>query len=263
MGGTIQVKSKPGEGSEFCFTVELPFAPDWAEQQRKLEGEFGKVFPKENDIIGYEGEHYRILVVDDRWENRIVIQNLLAPLGFELIEAENGEVGLAQLRDYQPDLVITDLTMPVMDGFDFLRHIRNSDELKNTRVIVSSASVSQKDQRMALDNGGNDFLAKPVHASTLFTLLANHLQLTWIYETKDDTVADSKKLPAEKIVPSRQILEALLKSAQEANMKALRTQLTELTASEQAYTPFAAPLLQLSRKFEAEEIEELLQKYMT
>ncbi len=255
MGGTLQVKSELGKGSEFFFTIELPLATDWAEQQGHSNSS--------NHIIGYEGEHYQILVVDDRWENRAVIRNLLIPLGFEVIEAENGQEGLEQLRANQPELVITDLAMPVMDGFEFLQHIRNSDDLKHIRVVVSSASVAQKDQRMALDSGGDDFLAKPVNADALFTSLANNLQLTWIYKAADETRTNSKELSTEVVVPSRQVLEALLKSAQEANIKALRVQLAELTESDQIYIPFAEPILQLSRRFEAEEIEALLQKYLT
>ncbi len=254
MGGTIQVKSELGKGSEFYFTIELPLVLNWAEQQGNSESS--------RLIVGYEGEPYQILVVDDRWENRAVIQNLLEPLGFEIIEAENGQEGLAQLQANQPDLVITDLVMPVMNGFEFLQHIRNSNEFKHTRVIVSSASVSQLDQRMALENGGDDFLAKPVDASALFNSLANQLQLTWQYEVEENAVMTAKVASIEMVLPTSQILEALLKSAQEADIKNLRIQLVELTEADPAYLPFAEPILQLSRQFEAEEIEALLQKYL-
>ncbi|MEM9486728.1 MAG: ATP-binding protein, partial [Cyanobacteria bacterium P01_F01_bin.116] len=255
MGGEIQVKSELGKGSEFFFTVELPLIQSWVRQKDPVGGE---------QFIGYEGKCQQILVVDDRWENRAIIQNLLTPLGFTVIEAENGQDGLAKLRVHQPDLVITDLLMPVMDGFDFLQHIRTSDEMKHTCVIVSSASVSPEDQRMALESGGDDFLAKPLNAEALFTMLANHLQITWIHESDvDTTVSCDEKLTSKLVLPSRQVLETLLKSSQEADIKSLREQLGGLTASDQAYVPFAEPILQLSRQFEIEEIETLLQKYLT
>ncbi len=253
MGGTINVKSQLEKGSEFFFSIDLPIVDDW-EQQLRGDGN--------NHIIGYEGKRYQILVVDDRWENRAVIQNLLEPLGFKVIEAENGQEGLKKLRANQPDLVITDLAMPVVDGFEFLQYIRNSDDLKRSRVIVSSASVAQEDQRMALESGGDDFLAKPVNADALFTLLANNLQLTWIYKVADDIRTGSKELPAQVVVPPRQVLEALLKSAQEANVKDIRVQLAELTELDQIYMPFAEPILQLSRQFEIEEIEALLERHL-
>ncbi|NEQ54627.1 MAG: response regulator, partial [Leptolyngbya sp. SIO3F4] len=254
MRGEIQVKSELGKGSEFYFTVELPLVADWTDQQQHLDG--NKL------IIGYEGKQYQVLVVDDRWENRAVIQNLLEPLGFNIIEAEHGQEGLVQLQTHQPDLVITDLLMPVMDGFEFLQRIRNSDDLKHIRVIVSSASVSQVDQRMALEKGGDAFLAKPVNASDLFASVANQLQLVWKYANEENDLDNSDKLSIKVVLPSRQTLEALLKSAQEADMKTLREQLTNLTESDQAYVAFVEPIFQLSRQFEAEAIEALLQKYL-
>ncbi|MBX2862500.1 MAG: response regulator, partial [Leptolyngbyaceae cyanobacterium MAG.088] len=251
MGGTIQIKSELGKGSEFFFTVDLPLAPDWTQQQTTLGGG--------DRMVGYAaGQCRQILVIDDRWENRAVIQNLLEPLGFDIIEAENGQDGLAQLQTHQPDLIITDLAMPVMDGFEFLQHIRSSDEFKSIRVIVSSASVRQEDQQMALDHGGDDFLAKPVNANELFTSVANQLQLTWIYEAK----TNSEELLTDVLIPSFSVLKQLLNSAQEADMKTLRGQLTELTESDQAYILFAEPILKLSQQFDAEKIEELLSKYL-
>jgi PleD family two-component response regulator len=102
MNGQIQVKSQPEVGSNFFFEVELAIATDWAQQNSIATGK---------QIIGYEGERRSILVVDDRWENRAVLVNLLEPLGFLLTEAENGLEALKQLRQSQPDLVITDLMM--------------------------------------------------------------------------------------------------------------------------------------------------------
>ena len=68
----------------------------------------------------------KILVLDDSWENRSVLVNLLEPLGFEVIEAENGQRGLAIAESIQPHLVITDLAMPVMDGLAFIKHFSSA-----------------------------------------------------------------------------------------------------------------------------------------
>jgi CheY-like chemotaxis protein len=109
MGGKIQVQSQLGIGSEFYFDLELPLVTDWIQQQTSVT----------ERIIGYVGAQRRILVVDDRWENRSVIVNLLAPLGFVVIEAIDGQDGLDKMRAQLPDLVITDLSMPIMNGFKF------------------------------------------------------------------------------------------------------------------------------------------------
>lgn len=111
---------------------------------------------------------------------------------------------------------------------------------------------------MALDQGGDDFLAKPINASELYVSLTNQLQITWIYEDKTNT----EEFPTEVLVPPYSVLKQLLNSAQEADMKTLRVQLAELTAYDQAYIPFAEPILKLSQQFEAEEIEIFLRKYL-
>jgi signal transduction histidine kinase/CheY-like chemotaxis protein len=254
MGGEIQLKSQLGVGSEFFFTVNLPLVADWAQQQRGLEGC--------DRIIGYTGTRRTVLVVDDRWENRAVLLNLLEPLGFRVIEAQHGQQGLDYLLAEQPDLVITDLSMPVMDGFEFLKQVRRSETLKQSKVIVSSASVAQLDQQMAIENGGDDFLPKPVDVQTLFQLLSKHLGIEWIYESQGED-SDPAPLPAaEWVVPPRETLTRFLTLAQQANLKILREQLEQLVQTDPKYTPFVEPLLQLAKQFQAEEIEDLLQQHL-
>ena len=255
MGGAIQVKSQLGEGSEFFFTITLPLAKDWLQQQRPIE--------VCNRIIGYTGNRRKILVVDDRWENRAVLMNLLESYDFTVIEAENGQTGLEQLRSAQPDLVITDLAMPIMDGFEFLNHIRHTATLKGTQVIVSSASVSAADQQMALDRGGDAFLPKPIETKALFQLLSSHLNLEWIYEREEDDPTPAASPSTEIALPPSNTLQTLWDLARQANLKALREQIEQLVNTDKVYTAFAEPILELAKQFKAEEIEELLQQYLT
>ncbi|MBD2552279.1 response regulator [Limnothrix sp. FACHB-708] len=254
MGGQIQVKSQLGVGSEFFFTLDLRLVEDWAKQQGGLEGS--------DRIVGYTGDRRTILIVDDRWENRAVLLNLLEPLGFRVIEAQNGREGLSCLQSEQPDLVVTDLSMPVMDGFEFLKQIRTSTQFHQTKVIVSSASVAQLDQDMALKSGGDDFLGKPVDAQALFELLSAHLNVAWIYEPPTDALDQVEVSTTDWIAPPYETLSALLVLARQANIKTLREQLEHLVHTDQRYTSFAEPLLQLAQQFQAEEIEDLLQQYL-
>ena len=256
MGGTIEVQSQVGKGSEFFFSVDLELVEDWVQQQNNTKGS--------DRIIGYEGEEqYSILVVDDRWENRAVLSNLLQPLGFTILEAENGQEGLEILQNQAPHLVITDLAIPVMDGFTFLNKIRNTGELKNTKVIVSSASVSQLDQQMAFSHGGDDFLPKPVEITALLNLLAEHLSMEWTYKLSPQTLEQEEPSSIEIVVPPRPILEELLALAERNQVKGLRSHLQNLKASNSAYTAFAESLLELAKQFQTEEIEEQLQQYLT
>jgi signal transduction histidine kinase/DNA-binding NarL/FixJ family response regulator len=256
MGGKIQVKSELGVGSQFYFELELPWAKNWIEQQTSEVG----------NIISYTGTKRRILVIDDRWENRSVLINLLEPLGFILEEAENGEEGLCKMREHLPDLAITDLSMPVMDGFEMLKKLRIDEDLKHLKVLVSSASVSQLDQQMSLEAGGDDFLVKPVSVQDLFPLLANHLQLTWNYEEKLPQASSTIPVTAtasKLIFPDAADLKALLELAQEGRLKKL-TVVAELIGQEDdRYQPFIQQILQLAKQFQLEKIEELIQEHLT
>ncbi len=257
MGSTIAVDSQVGTGSEFAFAISCPLAETWVEQQ-SVDGA--------NRIVSYKGEEekkrFSILVVDDRWENRAVISGLLTPLGFTILEAENGQVGLEMLQTQAPDLVIMDLVMPVMNGTECLRRIRQTDELKQTVVLVSSASVSKADQQLALKQGGNDFLPKPVESSELFQLLAKHLSLRWIYQNAE--ISDAPTSPStEMVVPPRETLEALLILAKRNRVRQMRSQLEALKDSDRTYGPFVDSLLKLANEFRLEDIEQRLYHYLT
>ncbi|MGD2183925.1 ATP-binding protein [Lusitaniella coriacea] len=176
MGSEIEIESTFGQGSTFSFDVELPTAENWATASR--------VSPQ-GAIAGYQGQKQKILLIDDRWENRSVLLNLLEPIGFEIVEASNGQEGLDRTLQTHPDLIITDLSMPVMDGFEFLRQLRSRPQLQDKIVLVSSASVFELDRHKSIDAGGNDFLPKPVQAETLLEQLQKYLQLDWIYGEDD------------------------------------------------------------------------------
>ncbi|QLE50205.1 response regulator [Nostoc sp. C057] len=262
MGGKIQLKSELGAGSEFFFEVELAIATDWVQQSANSSGK---------QIIGYEGSKRSILVIDDRWENRSVIVNLLEPLGFNLLEAENGKEGLAQAQQYHPDLIITDLAMPVMNGFEMLKHLRKSADLQHHKVIVSSASVAEIDQQMSINAGGNDFLPKPVHADELFATLEKFLNLVWQYEipTNGETTeskaswlkADSTSFAPDQ-VPPLEDLQKLLKLVQQGRLKKLIEMAEQLEQRDRIYQPFCQQIVKLAQQFQPKQIHQLIQAYL-
>jgi signal transduction histidine kinase/FixJ family two-component response regulator len=246
MGDRIQVKSQLGVGSDFFFTVKFAIAPDWIERSNQSAG---------RAIASYEGAQKTILVIDDRWENRSVIVNLLEPLGFATVEAENGKDGLEKLIRHVPDLVITDLAMPVMDGFEMLKQIRSSDTLKHHHIIVSSASVAQLDQQMSLDAGGDDFLAKPVQADELLGMLQQYLGLTWTYE--GDTVEPTTS-PTEWILPPLSERQTLIAAANIGDIEAIEQEAYRLQRLDPIYQPFVQKLLSLVQVMDDEGIQHLV-----
>ncbi len=260
MGSCIQVQSQLGQGSEFSFTLELPLVTEWAQPQ-KIE--------ERDRIIGYvnrdggssEEQRRSILVIDDHWENRAFVVNLLASLGFETAEADSGEAGLRQIPANPPDLVIADLVMPGMDGFEFVRQLRHREEFKAIKVIISSASVAPIYQQMALDQGSDDFLAKPIDVNLLLTMLATHLDLEWLYESDPGPLSNPDSDSTPFVLPPVETLENLFDLAQQANLRELRTAVEQLIVDKQ-YIAFAEPILQFTRQFRAEEIEDMLRQYL-
>ncbi|MBD2578045.1 response regulator [Oscillatoria sp. FACHB-1406] len=251
MGGEIRLESQLGVGSEFFFTLEMPLASDWGKQQTA----------RASKIIGYKGSPRQILVVDDRWENRSVLVNLLEPLGFKAIEAENGQEALERMQQQLPDLVITDLSMPVMDGFEMLKQVRSEDALKSLKVIVSSASVSQRDRQKGLRGGGDYFLAKPIHAEELFQLLAESLHLDWVYE-ESSPKARSTSEPVEIVLPPREQLQQLLEFAQKGRLRQLIALAEQMSEQDDRYQPFAKQIVPMAKQFQIEQLEQLLQSYL-
>ncbi len=254
MGNQIQVESQLGVGSTFSFEVSLTIADNWAQPLSSSHGQ---------PIKGYEGSPRHLLVVDDRWENRSVLVDLLKPLGFKLTEAENGQEALIKARQTPFDLILTDIMMPVMNGFEMLKQLRNDDAIKQLTVIISSASVSDMDRQMSLEAGGDDFLPKPVDAEELMHLLAKHLQLIWIY---DDSEADSTAVVSDEkdeplVAPPAEDLQLLFELAQDGLLIKLAKTAEEIGQKSDRYLPFTQKISHLARQFETEKIEMLLQKY--
>ncbi|NEQ36279.1 MAG: response regulator [Okeania sp. SIO3I5] len=261
MNSEIQVKSELGVGSTFAFEVNFPLSQEW---------QYQVMTDTNKQLIGYEGESQTLLVVDDKWENRSVIVSLLEPLKFNVIEAENGEDGLNKANQLQPNLIITDLMMPAMDGYALIKQIRASERLKPTPVIVSSASVSSMDQQQSLDAGGDAFLEKPVAADELFKLLQEHLEITWKYEstvTSDATESQHQQnsnktetTTADMILPPLADLENLFQLAQQGRLKKLVAAAQTLEQENQDYAAFVKYIVQQAKGFEIKKITIFIQE---
>ena len=110
----------------------------------------------------------RILLVEDTPDLMENIKDSLAMEGYEVWAVSNGEKGLAAMRDFVPNLIITDLLMPAMSGFELIRRIRENPDWKNIPILVFSAMPPQENEKKILELGANQYLKKP---STLTVLL--------------------------------------------------------------------------------------------
>lgn len=253
MGSEIQVQSKVGQGSHFSFAIAVPLASDW---------DIPRVNTTASAIIGYKGERRRLLLVDDRVDNRSVLVNVLKPLGFAIAEADEGQQALDQLQHQSFDGVITDLAMPVMDGYTLLKHIRQSATLSQQKVIASSASVSQQDRQLALDAGADDFLPKPVHVGELLEMLAHQLGLEWLYDTDTAQAVPEEPAPAEAspewVLPPLETLRSLRELVETENVRDLCQKLEELIALDADYEGWGRSLLDLTLRLKLDDIKKVL-----
>ncbi|NEP11442.1 MAG: response regulator [Symploca sp. SIO2C1] len=262
MGSQLQVKSTLGVGSSFLFEVDLPSASKLIDLHpvKSLQ-----------EIIGYQGDKKKILVVDDCYENRAVLFSLLEPLDFEMREAANGEEGLEEARQFLPDLLILDLVMPVMDGFELAYRLRQLPELEQTILLASSASVSESYQFQSREAGCNDFLPKPIEADDLLETIGYYLGLSWIYQKTDEVstqsaeaeVNSSKKIDQGVIVPPPvEELKLLYDVARKGLIDNLSEEAERLKAIDEQYLPFAQKIQNWAQGFEIKKIRRFLKKYL-
>ncbi|MCU0541227.1 MAG: ATP-binding protein [Oscillatoriaceae cyanobacterium Prado104] len=256
MGGRIQVSSIPGKGSRFWFELELPEA--------QARTSFSRVTTA-STVIGYRGDRRKILLADDRWENRAVLENLLRPIGFEIVTANNGREGLEKAHQFHPDLVIADLGMPVMNGFEMVQQLRASQALKDLMIIASSASVFEFHRQEARAAGCNDFLPKPVQAAELLHQLQQYLQLEWIYEA---TPADRPVSAPNGVatagckVPASRELQKLYKAVQRYRVADIQAEIQHLNTLDPEYSAFTDRVLALVDEFDIDAIASLIEPYL-
>jgi CheY-like chemotaxis protein len=171
MGGELQVRSSPESGSTFWFELEV-----------KTPGTHrGKADP-EALVCGYAGPRKSVLIVDDIPESRAVLVQLLEPLGFAVLQATNGGEALTIAQATRPDLVLTDLVMPEMDGRELTRRLRGRPELASVPIIVASAAASARGELEWRELGADAFLAKPIRAEELLVEIERMLEIKWVYD---------------------------------------------------------------------------------
>jgi CheY-like chemotaxis protein len=132
--------------------------------------------------VGYQGPRRTVLVVDDVPENRALLRDLLQQIDFDVLEADNGEAGVDVAKRARPDLILMDSVMPVMDGLEATRRLREMEEFRGVPIIAVSAGAFSEDAAASLEAGADGFLAKPLRVEDLISELGAKLRLAWVYE---------------------------------------------------------------------------------
>ncbi|WP_052055389.1 hybrid sensor histidine kinase/response regulator [Myxosarcina sp. GI1] len=173
MGGDIVVSSQLGMGTVFRFNIiAKPALTEELQPQKRYQ-----------KVIALEPNqpNYRILVVDDRWENRQIVLKLLKPIGFEVREAVNGKEAIAIWEQWQPHLIWMDMRMPVMNGYETTEYIKSHLKGQATYIIALTASTFEEEQAIVLSAGCDDFVRKPFREEVLFDKMAEYLGVRYIY----------------------------------------------------------------------------------
>ena len=249
MGGRLELHSELAVGSTFYFEIPL----------LAMTGIAGEAPAPTAKVIGYVGGPYRILVADDQAENRLLLKILLGTLGFEVEEADQGETALLKMAAHCPDLVITDLLMHPMDGYELTRQIRQHPDWQNLPIIASSASVYQTFQEKSLAAGCNAFLPKPLRTDLLLQLLAQLLALEWRYQPVTGAVPAAQAVPL--VVPDSQNLLVLNELVKKGKVQAIIAQLQQLAQQRPDLEAFTTEAQRLAQSFQMSKLKQFLKQH--
>ncbi len=180
LGGDIEVKSSLGKGT--CFKMRIKIEPALKEE--------GKRILQGMNIIRIKpyGKECRVLVVDDKTDNRRLLVEMLESTGFTVIEAVNGRDAVTKLEESNPDIILMDLNMPVMNGYEAIEKIRMFERWKLVPIIAVTASAFEEDRIKVIGIGASDYLRKPFREDEIFEILKKHLSLEYIYEEDIDGI---------------------------------------------------------------------------
>ena len=179
MHGEIAVKSTRGKGSTFFLKIRYQTADPFTESPRSTIRKISGIKP--------EQPTRRILVVEDKVENRLLLVKVLRPIGFEVEEAGNGQEAVQMIQEgYRPEVILMDMLMPVMDGYEAIRQIRVLKESYNPIIIAVTASAFDEERQQILVSGANEFIAKPVELDDLFQKLQELLGPIFTFENEID-----------------------------------------------------------------------------
>jgi signal transduction histidine kinase len=175
MGGDIAIQSQLDKGTVVSFDILVTPATAVDTHQLQIKERVIELAPNQ--------PQYRILVVEDRWDNRHLLVKLLSSLGFEVIEATNGEEAVELWKSTAPHLILMDMRMPGMDGYEATQLIKSSLKGQASVIIALTASVFDERKAAILAAGCDDFIHKPFQEQILLEKIAHHLGVRYIYES--------------------------------------------------------------------------------
>ena len=184
LGGNLVVRSEIGHGSSFSFEFV-------AEETESVD--VSKT-PKRVLRVQTGQPVYRVLVVDDAAMNRMLLMKILENAGFVVREAIDGQEGVREFQAWQPEIVLMDLKMPVMDGYEAIRKIRALSSEKKVAIIAVTSSVLSEEREKSFAAGADDMLYKPFRAAELFEKIKKLLEIEYEYDHDETRIELSESI---------------------------------------------------------------------
>ncbi|MBK9576310.1 MAG: GAF domain-containing protein [Fibrobacterota bacterium] len=256
MGGEIRLESHPGAGS--TFSVLLPGLPVVDSGSATLQK------PEDFNSVRFTGG--RVLVVDDVECNRMLMREILAQVGLEAMEAENGEVALLLANESRPELILMDLRMPVLDGMEATRRLRGNTATADIPVVALTASVDRTNSPELMAAKFDGFLGKPIELPSLVKTLDRWFSRAAIQPaTAADPLPDPS--PGDAAIEASTALVASFRTRSAFGLNFGSVQILSQDLSETArvrnlpdLAALAARLAEAGRSFDVRAIERILQK---
>ncbi|OFC70388.1 ATP-binding protein [Alteromonas confluentis] len=246
MGGEISVTSEPEKGSKFRLSLMLP----------RLSSENREVILDEKKIYGYEGERKTIITIDDEVGQRDLLADILTPLGFNVIKAESAKHGIVSVMQGEADLLLLDLKMPEISGWEVARMIRQAQN--KIPIIIISANVRELDADDNAQQFHSDYLTKPFLIPDLLDKVGHWLGIQWVYEQKPELPQETET-PESTLPPAGKNQYVSLRSMAEIGyLSGFNSKLDAISETHTIPAKEAKALRQLASKIQFKKVVEIL-----
>ena len=255
MGGEMKIRSAPLQGSLFHIRLFLPSVHVTGKALRELEA-------PAQQRTGYRGPRRRILVVDNERVDRELLLNILAPLGFEIAQAASGLECLDLHAAFQPDLILMDLAMPGMDGWE-ASYILRRRQLSQVPIAIVSANAFDKGMENAAGIKAEDFIIKPVNVGELLDWIGRRLALDWITQPRAEAI--SSEMPAAAgaaamVMPPVAQMAALEELIRIGYVRGIQSKLDEIDALDAQYSRFTHAMRDFAKRFQLDAMADFVRK---
>jgi CHASE2 domain-containing sensor protein/nitrogen-specific signal transduction histidine kinase/DNA-binding NarL/FixJ family response regulator len=309
MNSPLQVSSQLGEGSIFWLEPTIAIAQSWIQPRSQLQRisgiksagitSAGITSAESAGSVSEAAPAPKVLIIDENNTSRQTISELLASVGFEVTEAENGRLGLQIAIEQQPNVIITELAMQQTDGLSVIQQLRKQlrahPQTAESFIVVISTHVFECDRQNSLNAGAHFFLPQPLEVDQLFDILQKCLKIEWIYQkseseqwrslsveesylssaeqsarqsvsqssTKDLTNPTKVCTPKPVIPPNKEILENLYHLTMMGDLNGLSGILNQLDIDNPSLSGFTSELRELSNRFQTKKIREFIKSFTT